>query len=196
MSIEHSTITDPDRHEPKDISAAATGTVYVSNGAGSGVWSPITSSAFGGIGITDSATTVAVTTAVDSTFQTDSDYVTLDTPITFDVIAQEGVTVSGNKFTITQAGTYFLSGYISFSSDTNSTTIAVTYRINGTIQPAPLRTLNVFLGSTGNVQTLNGSEMAVGLTANDTLEIAVAADKTCNLNPRHMSFSLFLVKGA
>jgi hypothetical protein len=34
----HSTITDPDLHEPKGISTASQGRVYVSNGAGSGSW--------------------------------------------------------------------------------------------------------------------------------------------------------------
>lgn len=35
---EHSTITDPDLHEPKGVAAATSGQVYVANGAGSGVW--------------------------------------------------------------------------------------------------------------------------------------------------------------
>lgn len=38
MAIEHSVITDPEIHEPKGASSAATDTVYVSNGAGSGAW--------------------------------------------------------------------------------------------------------------------------------------------------------------
>lgn len=38
MAIEHSILTDPDVHEPKGISGASSGTVYVANGAGSGVW--------------------------------------------------------------------------------------------------------------------------------------------------------------
>lgn len=38
MTIEHSTITDPDIHEPKGISTATVGQTYVADGAGSGVW--------------------------------------------------------------------------------------------------------------------------------------------------------------
>ena len=38
MAIEHSTITDPDIHEPKGVAAAAAGTVYIADGAGSGAW--------------------------------------------------------------------------------------------------------------------------------------------------------------
>lgn len=38
MTIEHSTITDPEMHEPKNIASAAAAEVYVANGAGSGDW--------------------------------------------------------------------------------------------------------------------------------------------------------------
>lgn len=38
---EHSTITDPDIHEPKGIAAAIANQVYLSNGAGSGTWSTL-----------------------------------------------------------------------------------------------------------------------------------------------------------
>ena len=38
MTIEHSVITDPNIHEPKDITTALTGQVYAADGAGSGSW--------------------------------------------------------------------------------------------------------------------------------------------------------------
>ena len=37
-NVNHSTLTDPYIHEPKDISSAGSGQVYVSDGAGSGDW--------------------------------------------------------------------------------------------------------------------------------------------------------------
>jgi hypothetical protein len=39
MTIQHSALTDPNLHEPKGASTAANGSVYISNGAGSGAWS-------------------------------------------------------------------------------------------------------------------------------------------------------------
>lgn len=39
--IEHRNISDAHRHEPKGASTAASGSVYVSNGAGSGSWQNI-----------------------------------------------------------------------------------------------------------------------------------------------------------
>lgn len=40
MTIEHAVITDPEIHEPKGAATAQAGHVYVSDGAGGGVWSP------------------------------------------------------------------------------------------------------------------------------------------------------------
>lgn len=36
--VQHSTITDPNVHEPKGASTASTNTVYVADGSGSGTW--------------------------------------------------------------------------------------------------------------------------------------------------------------
>jgi hypothetical protein len=38
MTIQHQLITDPNVHEPKGITTAASSTVYVANGVGSGSW--------------------------------------------------------------------------------------------------------------------------------------------------------------
>lgn len=38
MSIEHKTLLDPEVHEPKGVTTAADGTVYVADGLGSGDW--------------------------------------------------------------------------------------------------------------------------------------------------------------
>jgi hypothetical protein len=37
-NVNHNTLTDPYLHEPKGVASAATGKVYVANGAGSGAW--------------------------------------------------------------------------------------------------------------------------------------------------------------
>ena len=39
-TIEHSTLTTGELHEPKGAAGASAGQVYVANGAGSGVWTP------------------------------------------------------------------------------------------------------------------------------------------------------------
>ena len=40
-NVQHSTLTDPNLHEPKGISTAAANGVYLSNGSGSGAWTPV-----------------------------------------------------------------------------------------------------------------------------------------------------------
>lgn len=40
MTEYHSTLTDPNIHEPKGITTAGTDTVYVSTGSGTGLWTP------------------------------------------------------------------------------------------------------------------------------------------------------------
>lgn len=42
-NVAHSTLTGADLHEPKGISSATSGTVYVANGSGSGTWSSASS---------------------------------------------------------------------------------------------------------------------------------------------------------
>lgn len=37
-NVQHSTLTDPELHEPKDISTASSGEVYVADGSSSGAW--------------------------------------------------------------------------------------------------------------------------------------------------------------
>lgn len=42
--VEHVAATDPEIHEPKGVSTATSGTVYIAGGTGSGVWTPLVNS--------------------------------------------------------------------------------------------------------------------------------------------------------
>lgn len=105
MTIQHAAIADPNIHEPKGIASAASNTAYISNGAGSGVWKQVDSTALKGLAgdagssnkrlVTDGAngftmkanachgqmtisnntTNFPMVAAVDPTLQTTSDYV-------------------------------------------------------------------------------------------------------------------------
>lgn len=44
VDVAHSTLTGADLHEPKGVASAASGTVYISDGAGSGSWGTVASS--------------------------------------------------------------------------------------------------------------------------------------------------------
>lgn len=57
-NVAHATLTGAELHEPKGVASAALGTVYVANGAGSGSWNSVATSAFTGM-VVDFAAPVA-----------------------------------------------------------------------------------------------------------------------------------------
>src|SRR6185295_1733140 len=59
-NVSHASLTGSNLHEPKGADTAALGTVYVSNGAGSGTWSSVGTSSFTGM-IADFPTPIAPT---------------------------------------------------------------------------------------------------------------------------------------
>jgi len=107
LTIQHRNIPDAERHEPKGASSAAVGSIYSSDGVGSGVWQKVKSSnlsgvagdggnnnlklvtdgsggfvtrtnaAFGTMAITGNTNAFAVTAAADATLNTNTDYVLL-----------------------------------------------------------------------------------------------------------------------
>lgn len=63
-NVNHSTLTDPFLHEPKGVSTATTGQVYVSDGAGSGSWTGL-SRAVRSTGAADQTLTAGTLTILD-----------------------------------------------------------------------------------------------------------------------------------
>lgn len=49
MTIQHSSITDPNIHEPKGVNTAAANTAYLADGAGSGTWGKVPTQGLSGI---------------------------------------------------------------------------------------------------------------------------------------------------
>ena len=60
MTISHASISDPNLHEPKGASTAPNNTAYISNGAGSGVWSKIPTQSLAGVASNGTANQAAV----------------------------------------------------------------------------------------------------------------------------------------
>ena len=70
--IAHKNLTDPQLHEPKGISAANEGAVYVANGVGSGVWQALP---FGALNYTPMSTAdITGYTTIDIDNVADVDY--------------------------------------------------------------------------------------------------------------------------
>jgi hypothetical protein len=104
VDIAHKNLSGADLHEPKGIGGAAAGTVYVANGAGSGVWTPSTSfpGAFGSklFHIRD-----------ERSSGTDGDNLTVSTWNTRTINTEKaddlGITASGSQLSLV-AGTYWI----------------------------------------------------------------------------------------
>ena len=98
---EHKNITDPNNHEPKGASVATIGTVYTSDGAGSGAWSAIPLDLSGMVieRLVDgfSTATSQEPTGLDAALQIEFGAGETSTPVTLD---------ANGKVTINVTGTY------------------------------------------------------------------------------------------
>lgn len=132
MTIEHKNITDAERHEPKGASTAANGTVYISNGAGSGAWSDVLASVknknkvtlncdFTDISNAESIFVVCpIAGVISSVHVVLHNAITVANSIVTGKIA--GVAIGGLSITITQAGSAAGSTFSGTPSSANTVT--------------------------------------------------------------------------
>lgn len=172
VNVNHSTLTDPYLHEPKGVASAQSGSIYVSDGAGTGVWK-IHHQVMGayipfddvGPAYTHSCTT--------------SD--TIINP-TFSIAYNEGFTTS-SPARLTYTGTQSISTQITLTLSTRNATSqnrAVVWSIykNG-----------VLLGGSSTIRTISpvnwGSITVTGYTVlnqNDYIEVFSRADLACTVD--------------
>ena len=173
---EHSVITDPDLHEPKGIVGTTSGDIYVSNGAGSGVWRPIPEFS-GAMVITNNAAPQAITAAVDGTLATFSDY---DQIIGWAAGELDKITFAANQLTIPTdgGGLYLVDAYLNIASDTINSAVAMKFAVNGVSGVA--RRPRHFLAVTGAFYNL-AAQGLVRLADGDVVDLYMACDKTVGL---------------
>lgn len=125
-TTQHSTITDPNIHEPKGCSTAVSGSSYVSTGTGTGSWSKIQKAIFGHIKGTGSTTTTLITTAFKAINTTN-----IGSNLTWAETANYGVTTSTTGYIETDtAGTYQIIAGITFTPQTASSTFQFTIGVD------------------------------------------------------------------
>lgn len=223
MTIEHKDIADPDIHEPKGASAASANRVYVADGAGSGTWKSVDSTALKGLAGDSGATNkILVTDGTDGFVLKTGD-------------AYGSMVISGNTnaFTMTAAANSTLSttsDYVLFTStgapwasenlygitfDTNRLTVATAgvYEIYSwaSITSFPTNTAKVAMkhrinGSTfstrhpmeksnsaGDSGNLNAFGL-VSLAANDYIQLYVASSASGGLVIANANVLLKLVR--
>lgn len=224
MAIQHASITDPNIHEPKGASAAPTGASYIANGAGSGVWKKtdtlsikglagdggvadlriltdgtngvklVTNMAYGSMVMNNNTNAFALTAAVDSTLNTNSDYVLYTGTGAPWAVGENmfGVVFSVNRLTVPVSGVYKLDLWSTITGfPTNTAKVSVKYRVNGgtfsTRHPV------VKSNSAGDAGNLNGFGL-ITLNANDFVQLYIASSATGGLTMSDVNNTLTLVR--
>lgn len=119
-NIEHASIDDPNIHEPKGISTATADQIYVSDGAGSGDWTDIST-------VLDSSASYTLNDLINVRYEGNTatsipaatwTQIPLNTVKTNNL---SGVSLSSNRVTALPAGTYWIDASVPFEI-TNPTT--------------------------------------------------------------------------
>lgn len=170
-NVQHNALTDPNIHEPKGISTATEGKVYVANGSGSGTWQLPSGHAHGELYITGGTVSqtlaassgTAILNPTSAWTSGDSHHITL--------------TPASGTLTITSGGLYQLNFYVIFTTAAiaSGSIYNFHYAINGTHSTRKLYAVK----TTNNVDTLHVSGSGlVSLADNDVLSIYVGGGAT------------------
>lgn len=225
MTSIHKNLPDNQRHEPKGASTAASDSVYVSDGAGSGVWKKVPVSSLSGLsgdgavadkfvasngsggfkllspysvgvmGITNNSANFAVSAAADATLQTSSDYV---------LFTGAGAPWAGE-----------ISDDVAFSTNKLTVTYPGLYEVRfwGNISGYPSNTAFVgakfkINGTTWSTRTVVAKSNSAGdagqlsafglvqLAANDYVQLFVASSVTGNLVVKNANMTVELKRSA
>lgn len=190
---QHNTLTDPELHEPKGISVAPSGAVYIADGVGGGVWTVPSSHSvpYGGMNIVDNhSTVIAVSAASDAFLDNDSDYIQVDAGLWVTNITS-GVTFNTNRLEINEDGIYFATAWGSFAVAGGSANKNLAFKFstdgtNGSLSPTKVFNTLDFGGDT---QTVSSSGV-VSLSAGDSMSLFVAAAQNVNLTMKEAGMSL------
>lgn len=173
-NVNHSTLTDPYLHEPKDISSAGQGQVYVADGAGSGDW--VEKTRFIGAYVSFDASTPAY---VHST-------TTSDTPLnpTFTATQNNGFSIETSpNARIKYTGSEDIDVQVIFTVSAKQSSGS-----EKDVQWSMFKNGTELAGSR-SIRTQNNDDWGsisvfgyTGLETNDYLEIKVKADASCSID--------------
>lgn len=161
---EHNALTGSQLHEPKGVASASSGTVYVSDGAGSGSWTN-PSALYASI-YTEESDAVTVS-SIGTTAQT--------LPIQSDG-ESNGITAdsSNNRLTLVNSGKYYITFCIDFSTVASGDSGLYEFKVKMNGSSTPLTTARAMSGSSDT-----GSSIVVGIvnaTANTQITVEVESD--------------------
>jgi hypothetical protein len=191
-NIQHSVLTDPQIHEPKGASTAASGKVYRANGSGSGAWVFPSGHAYGELYIEGGTTTQTLPAA--------SGTAKLNPTGEWTINGNAHVTQSAANGTMTVqvAGEYQLTFWICFltASLASGTKYYFHYAVNGT--PSTRKIVMQKHTSGADILTVSSTGLK-SLAENDVVSIYVGGDSTSSstlITPQEAGFSMMLLDPA
>lgn len=170
-NIQHSALTDPQLHEPKGVSTAASGKVYRANGSGSGVWVFPSGHAFGELYIEGGVTA--------QTLSASSAKAKLNPTGEWTANGNANVTVSAanGEITVLAAGEYQINFWVAFT--TASVAVGAKYNFHYAVNGVPSTRKMITAKYTNGVDTLNLAATGFAdLPANAVVSIYVGGDGT------------------
>jgi hypothetical protein len=191
-NIQHAVLTDPQLHEPKGVSTAASGKVYRANGSGSGVWVFPSGHAYGELYISANTTTQTLPAA--------SATAKLNPAGAWVANGNSNVTLSATNGTLTvlEGGEYQLNFWVSFS--TAAVAAQSRYNFHYAVNGVPSTRKVIVAKYTNNVDTLTCSVTGFAdLNDNDVVSIYVGGDGTTSstaITVLEAGFSLSLIDPA
>jgi hypothetical protein len=152
-NVQHSSLTDPNLHEPKGVSTAAASTVYMANGSGSGTWTAVNRLPGTGWAQYSNATYVGTTALAISTSDVivpfDTTVVGTQLPISLTGVTSSLMDLTTEKLLFVTAG------------DLHS--ITVTFKIYSTSGSPAVIDLKLYGSSDGTTYATNLGETSVSL---------------------------------
>lgn len=223
MTIQHKDIPDSLLHEPKGVASATSGSVYSANGLGSGVWKRVSTDMlsgssgdlgvagkkfltngtngvtlvadglYGAMTITNNTNAFSVPTAVDSTLNTNSDYVLFtSTGAPWLPENLNGLTFNTDRLTATVSGVYRIDLWSNITQfPYNTAKVSVKHRINGTTFSArhPMTKSN----SAGDAGNISGFGL-VTLNIGDYIQLMVASTAAGGLILSDVNVTVTLIR--
>ncbi len=168
-NIQHSVLTDPQLHEPKGVSTAASGKVYRANGSGSGAWVFPSGHSYGELYIDGGVTAQTLPAA--------SAKAKLNPTGEWTTNGNANVTLSAanGELTITEPGEYQLNFWVSFT--TASVAIGGKYNFHYAVNGTPSTRRVIVAKYTNGVDTLTCSVTGfANLADNSVISIHVGGD--------------------
>jgi len=202
---EHDTIQDPFIHEPKGVSSADAGQIYVADGAGSGSWldadvaNPHNTIAYADKNLTSGEPPqgITVVAAGDSTLRTLDDFVHFTDDMSLS--SANGITIDANgNFVIETKGLYQFNFWFSESNTISDGELGITLYKN---QADPLNLTGPVVGQVMRDKTKTSTDInslaisgVILLDVSDVVGIAAASDKPGTITFTDASFSLILLE--